>query len=683
MKLPNKKSTKFSPLWVHLTASFFLVSIGMSSLAATPVGDAKTSYRRPVIFAGETRALDSTPIFVPPSNSSPVAVRYFVQEGTPVKKGEVILRVDSQGAADFDRVELEMVQTRERGLRDVADLEVKSIDAERNLGLARAALAKAKVDAALPKSQISALDFDKYQAELARAKRDLEVKLKSSDASKESIAHKREDSELALKKLQIQAAYLKAQSAQAEVRAERSGVVVHGYDAWNGKRLDEGGNAHVGALAGQIMGEGSVDVQAWILEADRPFIKEGDAVLVQFDALVNQSLTGKVTRISGAPEPRAIWGTGHYFKVEIKLPENHGLKLAHGMSVSIAPVATTALQVHAQPEQKAKHELARLAASKKELILDGEVLSRQSVAVSPPNIQHIWEYTLVMLAPEGSLLKAGDVAAIFEANDVQRNLDTLKSQFKEKQRAVEKLKLDQAEAERVADLLVSEAKSNAEKADRKASMPKELVKRIDYDKLVVDRELNTQLLQLAIRQREAQQRLRLADYRGAQSEMAQIKNNIDVLEKGLKGLTAIAKKGGTVIHNAGYDGEKYATGSRIFMGGMVASIADPEHLFVQAKVPEAQVGMLQLGQIASVTLPGTNTVVSAKLIAMGSVFHGKSRNQPIIVRDVELEFVEAPKNFKPGAAVQIKFSPSAVSEENKVKAKQAQSTQNRTSGAKG
>jgi multidrug resistance efflux pump len=246
--------------------------------------------------------------------------------------------------------------------------------------------------------------------------------------------------------------------------------------------------------------------------------------------------------------------------------------------------------------------------------------------------------------------------AIFEANDAKTKLDTHRSSLKEKQRSIEKTTLDHAEAAKAADLAVSEAKSNAEKALRKASLPKELVKRIDYDKLVIERDLFTQLAGLSERQREAQQRARTAELRGLKSETAQLQQTISILEKGLNGLTVIAPRAGTVVHNVGFDDEKFAVGSRVFMGAAVANLADPDKIFVAAKVPEAQVSLVKIGQLVSVTTPGSNTQIAARISGFGPVFHGKSANQPMIVRDIEIEFDSLPKNLKPGTAVQVKLA---------------------------
>jgi len=77
--------------------------------------------------------------------------------------------------------------------------------------------------------------------------------------------------------------------------------------------------------------------------------------------------------------------------------------------------------------------------------------------------------------------------AVFQAADISQQLETQKSALKEQQRTMEKFKLSQVELEKSDELAVQEAKSNAEKAAKKAMMPRDLIRRVDYDKLVIEK----------------------------------------------------------------------------------------------------------------------------------------------------------------------------------------------------
>ena len=609
---------------------------------ATAAAGSAAPQRRPVLLTGEVEALDSQTITVPPSNSAPLTLRNFVAEGSHVKTGDVVLRVETGGAADIDRLETELEKARARAAKDTATLEVAAVEAEKALVTAQAALAKAKVEAVLPKTQISVLDYDRHQAALGNTTRDLAIKRDADVSAREAVGRRREDGRLEIQKLQINLAFQLAQLAQSEVRAKRDGVVVHGYSPWLGQRFEEGSSAWPGNAAGVVLGNGEMAVTAWALEADRPYLSEGQQVSLRFDAApATAAVIGKIKSITSAPEARASWGLGRYFRVKITLPEGHGLPLVAGMSALIEPRAAMA-----------SAPTPATAPGDEALTVEGEIASRGALPVSPPSIPHIWQYKLAQIAPEGTMVEAGQQIAQFESNDVTTRLLQQQGALNEKLRALDKLKLDQTEADRAGELAVAEAHSNADKADRKATMPKELIRRVDYDKLVIERTEKNQLAKLAVTQHQAQMRARRAEREGLQAEIAQQQTQIATLVKGQAALKVVAPRRGLVVYRTGFDGQKFSAGSQVWVGLTVATLADPDQLYIAANVPEAQSSLVRVGQAARVTVPGSNQTLNARVVGLGRAFHGKSTAQPSIVRDVELQFDGGTSGLKPGAAVQ-------------------------------
>jgi multidrug resistance efflux pump len=595
-------------------------------------------------------AEDSQTIFVPPSTSSPVVLRNFLPEGTLVKAGDVVLRTESATAANIDQLRMEQERARAKADSETATLEVAAVEADKALVSAQAALDKAKVDAALPKRQIAALDYDRHQAELDRATRELAIKRESLGNARAAVVRRREDGALEVRKMQINQAFQLAQVAQSEVRATRDGVVVHGYSPFRGERLDEGSSAWPGNAAGTVLGDGRMVVTAWVLEADRPYLRTGQSVGLRFDALPGVALAGPLAAITSAPEARPRWGQRRYFRARIALPDHHGLPLAAGMSVLVEPLAPGAAPASAQPAK----------ASAAGLTIEGEIASRRSTPVAPPTIPFVWQYKLAFLAPEGTIVQAGQPVAVFEAAEVTNRLMALQATLQERERALDKQRLDQAEADRAGALAQAEAQSNADKAERKASQPKDLIRRVDYDKLVIERAEKAQLAKLMQAQYDAQRRARQAERTGLESDLAQMRGQVADLVKGQAALTVLAPRRGMVLHRIGLDGNKFSIGSQVWMGLSVATLADPDQLGVDAKVPEAQAAGVQVGQAARVTVTGSRQALAARVTGLGRAFHSKSAAQAIVVRDVQLEFDAPPKDLKPGAAVQVELLPGAV-----------------------
>ena len=601
---------------------------------------------RPVLLTGEVMALDSQQLLVPASNSAPVLLRNYVAEGTEVKKGDLVLRIDTQEANNIRDQEAELEQAKAKARREWTDLAVKALDADKELLLAQSAVSKAEVDAKLPRNLIPALDYDRYQGELVRTRHDLDVKRQAAANAHEAVQRRRADGELEAKKLLLNVLFLKSVVSGAEVHAERDGVVVHGYSEWRGERADEGTSAFPGNTVGHILSGGRMQVRAWALEADRPFLTLQQPVRLSFDALPGTSLIGSVAHIASAPQQRPAWGNGRYFQIDIELPDAQSKALVPGMSVLVEPQSAPVPQ-----------RVVNLTPGSVALQLEGEIASRSTIAICPPQVPEIWQFNLANLAPEGSVVAAGEPIAVFGGGDLPPKLDSKQSLLKEKQRALDKLELDHAEAVRTADIEVAEAQSNLEKAQRKVSQPKEQIRRVDYDKLVIDSELNQQLLSLAQQRHGARREARAAERAALDAEIARLQADIAQLNQSLASLTIRAQQTGLVLYRLQFNGEKFAVGNQVWRGVAVATLADPKQLLVNATVPEAQAMLVQRGQRARVSVPGANLALGARVTALGRTYHIKSRSQPVIVRDVELVFDTPPRGLKPGAAVQIALLP--------------------------
>jgi HlyD family secretion protein len=297
----------------------------------------------PVWLSGEVRALEAEGILVPPSNSSPVVLRYLVPEGSLVEPGDVLVRIDpGESASQVRQLEAQIALLEATVARDLAALAVTAIDAERALVEAEAALAKARVDAGIPRQHLSALDFDRYRGEFERAEREAALKRAEWQAATAAVDRKRADARLELDKLRADLAYHQAQLGNAEQRAERRGRVVYGFDPWRGTRYEEGASAYPGHRVGEVVGDGGVAVRAYALEPDRAGLAEGQPVQLVFDALPGQPASGRIERIGGAPDTRAQWGDGRYFTLDITLDDAAAkLPLLPGMSVRVEVAAST------------------------------------------------------------------------------------------------------------------------------------------------------------------------------------------------------------------------------------------------------------------------------------------------------------------------------------------------------
>jgi HlyD family secretion protein len=297
-----------------------------------------------IYLTGEVRVLDAEVIYTPPSDTSPVVLRYYLAEGSKVKAGDVVVRIDpGQAATQVRQLGAQIEQTRSRTAKEIIELRVKALDAQRALIDAEAASEKANVDAAIASQYISKLDFDRYRSEKERSNREYTLKQKEYSDATAAIARRQLDASLEIKKLEIERNYQKVSLANAEQKATRSGVLVHGFDSWRGGRIDEGASSWPGQKIGEVIGDdGRRGVIAYALEPERRALKVKQSVSLTFDAFPDKTITGSILKIAAAPDSKQNWGDGRYFSVEISLPEKLNMELLSGMNV----------RVHIRTEQK-------------------------------------------------------------------------------------------------------------------------------------------------------------------------------------------------------------------------------------------------------------------------------------------------------------------------------------------
>ncbi len=295
------------------------------------------------MLTGEVRAVDAQQIVTPPSNSI-VVLRYFVADGSPVKRGDVLMRIDpGTAASQLEQVAAQIEQSTAKAANQVAELKVKAVDAELAQVDADAALQTARVDAQIPKNLISGIDYDRYQGELDRTRRELELKTRELVAARTAVDRRVADAKLEIDKLVAQRDFAQAQVDVAELRADRDGTLIHGFDSNSdsGKRYDEGSSTNPGQKVGEVVGAGRMAVRAYALEPDRVGLAPGQAVDLLFDALPGRHVQGRITAIAGAPEAKSEWGDGRYFQIDIALPAHAALPLRSGMSVRVTISSAT------------------------------------------------------------------------------------------------------------------------------------------------------------------------------------------------------------------------------------------------------------------------------------------------------------------------------------------------------
>jgi multidrug resistance efflux pump len=605
------------------------------------------------VFSGEVRVSDSQAIFTPPSNSSPVVLRYYVAEGTLVKPGDVLLRIDAgQVAAQVRKYEEQIEQAKPKIAKEADALELKAMDAQIAAIDAQAALDTAKVDAALPKSIIAALDYDRYHAEFDRSTRDAALKQQQLADARAAVERRRADGALELQKLEEQRTFTAAEVAAAEVRAERSGIVVHGFSSFffggnDAGRFEEGSSSYPGNEVGEVVGNGPKSVRAYVLESDRADLAVGQKVQLAFDALPGRIGAGTIKTIVGASGPKPEWGSGRYFTTEITLDDaTAALTLRPGMSVRVATMDVAGERRESVADRSRGDKIEA----------SGEVYARVTAAISPPAIDDLWQLSVTQMVGDGAPVKKGERIVAFDGGDVPKTLSKKQSELQEKLRTQEKLRLELAEKARQETLAVAEAHADAVKAERKANQPEAYVPGVDYKKLVIARRKAEQHEaasheheRLAADERAAEQLL-------ADADVARLRADVARLSASLAQLSIAAPRDGIFLHATSWRGEKIDVGSQVWRGMAVGEIPDTGSLAIRATLAERDMQRVARGDSVRIVIEGgSGQTLAGHVEDVGNSVHSKSRVEPIPVVDVTIAVDPVGVKLKPGQPVRIEF----------------------------
>jgi multidrug resistance efflux pump len=606
-----------------------------------------------VVFSGEVRAESAQAIFCPPSDSAPVVLRYYVADGAQVKAGDVLLRIDAGPAAQQIRtLEGQIEQGRAKVDKEVAELRLKLADAELALIDAQAAFDTAKVDAAIPKQFLSALDYDRYHAEFDRTGHDAQLKQHEVDDARAAVARRSNDGKLEIEKLQVQQLFYRTQVETAEVRADRDGTVVHGFSRWFGNRLDEGASSFPGQEVGTVTGADVLSVRAWVLEPDRPGLATGQSLQLTFDALPGRTAAGKITAISGASESRREWGAGRYYVVDVEMPNQTGLALRPGMSA----------RVENESSADGKSAAGGASVAGRAPKASGEVYAQSTAAISPPIVEDLWQLTVTQMAGDGAPVKKGDPVVSFDGAEVNKSLTAKRSELEEKKRTQDKLRLELAEKARTEALTAAEAHADAVKAQRKASQPEAYVAGVEYKKLLIDRRKAEQK-EAKSREREAVAAdERAAEQRAADADVKRLNADVERMQNSLGSLNLTAPRDGIFLHaTIPWNGEKIEVGKQIWRGMSVGEIPDVGTLAVRASLPERDLSRVKVGDWVRITLEGGGgQTLSGRVESIGLGVHSKSKVEPVPVVDLRITLDASKVALKPGQPVHVEIVQNAA-----------------------
>lgn len=284
----------------------------------------------------------------------------------------------------------------------------------------------------------------------------------------------------------------------------------------------------------------------------------------------------------------------------------------------------------------------------------GIVTSADALRFGPPPSRN-WRITITNLAREGTRVKKGDVLAEFDGSATDDRVRTLTADLNSKRSELESLLEVQAREVEEDVVTLAAAKSEAEKAARKAEVNPEVYANIEYRKLLEQKDRTADLYRreqersvLVKRVRDARRAELEADIRRLESELAGA-----TLE--LESFTIRAPRDGIVIVGTNRQGQKLDVNDGVNPGIVVVELADASELVVQAEVPEYAAATISVGQAAKIVIDAAGgSEIEGEVISVASIVRRQSQYSQAMVRDVTVTLPgDAIGGLRPGMSAKL------------------------------
>ena len=289
------------------------------------------------------------------------------------------------------------------------------------------------------------------------------------------------------------------------------------------------------------------------------------------------------------------------------------------------------------------------------LQLRGDIRPVKSIVLSAPT--QAGDLQIVMLAKNGTAVKAGDVLVEFDATTLKQRMQEKLSELKQSDAEIAQVQAQQKITQEQDQTAVMKARYDLDRA--KLDLGKrDLVSKLEYEQA----KLTVADAELKLRESEAKAKsdktAAEADIVAKQRKRAKAKFDLERAQSGLAALQIKAPTAGVVSIMPNYrtggmfGGEvEFHEGDRAWPGANIVELPDLSSIHLEARLDESDRGRLKVGQLATVKIeavPGKDFAASVDLISVLAKVDFSSGWPPQKNFDLGLVLKEPDKRIRPG-----------------------------------
>lgn len=261
-------------------------------------------------------------------------VAWLAAEGSTVAPGDLVVRLDPGDLiARGEAAQTDLEQRRLQAERQLAQTLLAILDAQTAVIEAESAVRLARIDAGIPANATRQLDHDRDQLDLATAEQALARARATLSDKKEQHAEAQPVNAMAIASAEANWRRLRDAIARTEIRADRSGLFIHGENPFTGTKIFAGETLPPTIRIAEVASRNELRFRFWIHEADILKVPVGTGLTVTADAIPSLSIGAHVDWTSKQATMRSEWSPGGYFELLAVPVETVPAALIPGMAV--------------------------------------------------------------------------------------------------------------------------------------------------------------------------------------------------------------------------------------------------------------------------------------------------------------------------------------------------------------
>lgn len=287
----------------------------------------------------------------------------------------------------------------------------------------------------------------------------------------------------------------------------------------------------------------------------------------------------------------------------------------------------------------------------------GALEAAVSTQLGPPSIPDTWSYNLTFMAPEGKVVRKGEVVMRFDGTQIEDRLRETQADYETAVKEREKEEKSLEVEVRQLDLDLVEARSDLKRAELEVAVPDSLLSSIEAEELRLAERLAEDKVgflesKIAARKDQVAAQLKLLDVKRQRAEQ-RIAYYTDALSK----FDVRAPSDGVIVYVRKRDGGRWEVGESVWMLAKVIEVADLSTLRVSAQLLEVDAARVRPGQPVSVwvdAIPGR--VWKSRVDEIGKLVRPRSQQDRGKVFDVYVPLDEIDsKTMRPGMSVRVEI----------------------------